>query len=92
MVVGGTLEPGTENSTLFLAETDDESRPSAEMFGLVKLTTQQVMEVAGAPLRFAAIAAAAIAQDAARQIANDTPIVVSSHLRALAFCLERGYV
>ena len=92
LVVGGSVEPGAEKSTLFLAETTDVSHPSGEVFGLAKLTAEQVVEVARVSLTFATIEDSAESQHPNTRIPGNTPLVVSSHLRALAYCLERGYV
>lgn len=91
IVLGGQLVPGERKSTLFLAETDEQARPSGEIFGLVRLTTEQVVELASTPLTFAAIATEAKPQDHQVPVADDTPLLISTHLRALAFCIELGY-
>jgi 8-oxo-dGTP pyrophosphatase MutT (NUDIX family) len=92
LVLGGSLEPGTAKSTLFLAETQDISHPSNEVFGLVKLTAEGVVQIARTPHTFVAIERTAIPQDRQVEVASSTPLLISSHLRALAYCLERGYV
>lgn len=92
LVLGGSLEQGAIKSTLFLAETSDISHPSNEVSGLVKLTAEKVVELARAPHTFGSIEATAEPQDKQIKIANDTPLLISSHLQALAYCLERGYV
>ena len=77
---------------MFLAKTQDVSRPSNEVFGLVKLTAEKVVEIARTPHTFGAVEAAAEAQNNQVQIASSTPLLISSHLRALAFCLERSLI
>jgi 8-oxo-dGTP pyrophosphatase MutT (NUDIX family) len=92
LVVGGSLEPGSDRSTLFLAETSDECHPSDEAYGLVRLTPGQVIETVRSPGSFSSIEDDAEPQDPHSGTLGDRPIVLSSHLRALAFCLERGYI
>ena len=90
LVLGGSLEPGTAKSTLFLAEPQGVSQPSNEVFGLVKLTDEEVTEIARNPHTFGKIEATAKPQDTQSKIASGTPLVISSHLQALAYCLECG--
>ena len=92
LVLGCAQLPGTYTSTLFLAETDSESHPNNEVFGLVKLTREEVIQVADNPGTFSAIQSKAKAQRSDPRVTGDKPIVVSTHLRALAYCLEMGYV
>ncbi len=92
LVLGGSLEPATVSSTLFLAETTVECDPRDQIFGLVKLTPDQVVETVRVPGTFGKIEGTAESQEPQSRIPSDTPIVLSSHLRALAFCLERGYI
>lgn len=90
--VGGSLEPGAAKSTLFLAETRGISHPSNEVFGLVKLTAEKVIEIARTPHTFGAIEATVEPQNKQMEIASSTPLLISSHLQALAYCLEHSYV
>jgi 8-oxo-dGTP pyrophosphatase MutT (NUDIX family) len=92
LVVGRLSASSPIMSTLFLAETDDESRPSNEVFGLVKLTGEEVIEVARGKSTFSEIQATAEPQRTDVEVTGETTIVLSTHLRALAYCLERGYV
>jgi 8-oxo-dGTP pyrophosphatase MutT (NUDIX family) len=92
LVLGGYPDPGTNKSTLFLAETQEISHPSNEVFGLVKLSAEKVIDLASSPHAFGAIEASAEPQNKQITIASETPLLISSHLKALAFCLERGYV
>lgn len=92
LVLGGSLEPGVDKSTLFLAESQGISHPSNEVFGLVKLTAEKVIEIARTPHAFGAIEATAEPQNKQMEIASSTPLLISSHLQALAYCLERSYV
>ena len=92
LVLGCAHVPGDYTSTLFLAETDGESHPNNEVFGLVKLTREEVIQVAHNPGTFSAIQSKAEAQRSDPRVTGDKPIVVSTHLRALAYCLEMGHV
>ena len=92
LALGCPHSPDTVTSTLFLAETDSESHPNNEVFGLVKLTREKVIEVAHNPGTFSAIQSEAEPQRSDPRVIEDKPIVVSTHFRALAYCLEMGYV
>lgn len=92
LVVGRCSESEPIITTLFLAETDGESRPNNEVFGLVKLTKEEVIEVAHKPHSFSLIQTSATPQRSNSKVSSDAPIVLSTHLCALAYCLEHGYV
>ena len=91
LVLGCAQVAGKYTSALFLAETDGESHPSNEVFGLVKLTGDEVIQIARVPGTFSRIQSNATAQSPSLSVAGDKPLVLSTHLRALAYCLEMGY-